>query len=124
MRSKLPRPCPKCKSEYGTIQISYFPRTKHKGSTRSYGNNLFSSWIIRIGHYDAESYKKAKKEYDDSITIDKTKLKKNLSTSQRKWCSFLSWIPYEMDWSSSQKPDKKFKSYVANNGWMVYRPYK
>ncbi len=123
MRRKLPRPCPKCKSEYGTIQIAYFPRSKRKGAKRSYGNPSLSSWIIRIGHYDAESYKKAKKEYDDSIEIDKTKLKKKISTAQRKWCSFLSWIPYDMNWTTGVKPNSKFKNYVINNGWKVYHRF-
>jgi len=123
MIRKLPRPCPKCSKEYGTIQIAYFPNSKRKGSKRSYGNRFLSRWIIRIGHYDSESYKKAKKNYRDSILIDKTALRKKISTSQRKWCSFLSWIPYDLDWTSNMKPNAKFKNYVIKHGWRIYHPF-
>ena len=123
MRAKLPRPCPKCSKEYGTIQIVHFPRSKHKDYDRSYSNFAFNSWIIRIGHYDSESYKKAKKDYTDSILLDKTALRKKISTSQRKWCSFLSWIPYDMEWPSNMKPNVKFKNYVIKHGWRIYHSF-
>ena len=127
IRRRLPRPCPKCGKEYGTIQIVYFPKSRHKGKKRGYKNN--DSWIVRIGHYDSLSYKKAKKAYEDSIELDKTQLRKDLSTSQRKWCSFLSNVPnvlHDWEWQGDasfyEKPDKKFLDYVSNNGWRIYQP--
>jgi len=84
--NKLLDPCPICKKETGTIQLLYSKE----------------QIIVRIGHYDSKGYKEAKKEYDDSlkttakdIILKKKsgkleKIWKNMSTKQRKWCSFRS----------------------------------
>ena len=113
----LPRPCPKCGKSNGTIQLSYFRYSKRK--KRHYFNK--DSWIIRIGHYDSESYKKARKEYNDSILVDRDELKRKISTSQRKWCSFLSKVPQEME-LKTLKPNQRFLNYVASYGWRRYVP--
>ena len=115
----LPRPCPMCDKKNGTIQLSYFRYSKRKNAKRHYVNH--DSWIIRIGHYDSESYKKARKEYDDSILLDKEQLRKNISTSQRKWCSFLSRVPLELD-LKTLKPNRRFLNYIVSYGWKRYVP--
>jgi len=84
--NKLPKPCPKCNNSNGTVQLLY---SKEKIT-------------VRIGHYDSEGYKEAKKEYVDSlkttpenINLEQESgkfegLKKKIRTKQRKWCSFRS----------------------------------
>ncbi len=108
-RRKLPHPCPKCRSEFGTVQIVLFHlRRKFKKkisrydawNRRSKYKNISHKWnggrenvVFRIGHYDSTSYAKTKKENDEpyNFQTDETK-KKKLRTSQRRWCSFRSEI--------------------------------
>ncbi len=83
----LPLPCPICLSPNGTIQL------------------LFSGTddvIVRIGHYDSEGYKKAKKEHEKLLKPSKEniklqeesglleKSKRRIRTKEREWCSFRS----------------------------------
>jgi len=82
----LPLPCPICDSPHGTIQLAFSK----------------DEIIVRIGHYDSKGYKEAKREYEDSLkTTSKDiilkkksgkleKIWKNMSTKQRKWCTFRS----------------------------------
>jgi len=58
-RKPLPRPCPKCGKNYGTIQIVIFS---------DYKQNV----ICRIGHYDADGYRKIKKINKLKNLIQKT----------------------------------------------------
>ena len=58
----LPKPCPICKRENGTVQLMVFP-------------NARSNFVCRIGHYVAEEYKlpKDKKKWSDIDTMDLAK---------------------------------------------------
>jgi len=81
-RKPLPQPCPKCGKNYGTMQIVIF--------SNDYKENV----TCRIGHYNAEGYKKIKlinklnkinwinKKNPDKI------FQKAIRKKQRKWCSF------------------------------------
>jgi len=77
-RKPLPRPCPKCGKNYGTIQIVIFS---------DYKQNV----ICRIGHYDADGYRKIKKinklKKLDPENHDNN-FQKDVRIKQRKWCSF------------------------------------
>ena len=77
-RKSLPRPCPKCGKSYGTIQIVIF---------FDYNRNV----ICRIGHYDADGYRKIKKinklKRLDPKNHDNN-FQKDVRIKQRKWCSF------------------------------------
>jgi len=84
-RKPLPRPCPKCGKHYGTMQITIF------------ANDWKENVTCRIGHYDAEGYKKIKKiNKINQITEIRQVNEKNsdkifqkaLRKKQRKWCSF------------------------------------
>ena len=71
----LPKPCPICKRENGTVQLTVFP-------------NARSNFVCRIGHYVAEEYKlpKDKKKWSDIDTIDLAKRKD--SVRGKIWHSF------------------------------------
>jgi len=102
-RKLLPRPCPKCGSSFGTIQIVYLPavRTKIikkideearkviKKSVKISGSSR--GFVIRIGHYVPEHYEEVKKSNDNPFNYaSEEDKKKRLRTSQRRWCSFRS----------------------------------
>ena len=79
----LPLPCPKCGELYGTMQIMIF------------ANDWKENVICRIGHYNAEGYKKIKKIYKinqitkiDKINDKSLEKQRALRKKQRKWCSF------------------------------------
>ena len=105
-RKKLPHPCPKCGSSFGTVQIVFFHlRRKVEPSRSRYDawnkhpkpthrwNGSYDNGVFRIGHYDSTSYAKTKKENKklDNLQTDEVKNKK-LRTSQKRWCSFRSQI--------------------------------
>jgi len=148
-RRKLPHPCPKCKSPYGTVQIVFFshmrkvkhrisrydawnrrPKPKHRRNGSNDDNGVF-----RIGHYDPISYAKTKKEnnkpYDGQT--EETK-KKKLRTSQRRWCSFRSEILNErkfwgLDAHYLDKPKNlpfyyDIQDEVYENGWQMIKQKK
>jgi len=74
----LPRPCPKCGRENGTIQLVYF-------STRR------SGIVCRIGHYSKKRYKASiekSKEYGRDINPEE--MQREIASSKRVWCSFRS----------------------------------
>jgi len=125
-RKLLPRPCPKCGSSYGTIQLVYFPRGKDE-------------FLFRVGHYVPEYYEEVKKENDSPFNYASEEEKKErLKLSERVWCSFRS-DHLEFDnlfdgnlnlmllYSEETKPVTKQMSNtlwikVANEGWKVKRP--
>ena len=59
-RRLLPKPCPICGKDNGTVQIIIFSTSK--------------SVICRIGHYDSETYLKSQKERE--------------KRRRKKWCNF------------------------------------
>jgi len=71
----LPRPCPKCDSDFGTVVII----DTHKGLR------------VRIGHYNKSARKKAVKK---GLTVleknEGKKLETKIKNSERKWCTFTS----------------------------------
>jgi len=84
-RKLLPLPCPKCGEDFGTIQIVIF------------ANDYHENVICRIGHYDAEGYKKIKNinkinQINEIRKINDKSLEKlfqkDVRKKQRKWCSF------------------------------------
>jgi len=90
----LPKPCPKCDSDFGTVVII----DTHRGLK------------IRIGHYAKNARKKVVKEGltpleknedvkytdkihklvlgDDALKTNTEKLKTKIKNSERKWCTF------------------------------------
>ena len=80
-RNPLPKPCPKCQNNYGTIQLQYFRKSR---SSRI-------QFVIRIGHYNSKGYQDIKRKtsnlnYSSIRTEDQ--LKKEIRTKQRRWCTF------------------------------------
>ncbi len=78
-RKPLPRPCPKCGKSYGTMQIIIF--------VNKYKENV----VCRIGHYDAEGYKKINKiNKIKKVNLENIdyNFQKDVRAKQRKWCSF------------------------------------
>lgn len=124
-RKLLPRPCPKCGSGYGTIQLVYFPSGK-------------AEFLFRVGHYIPEYYEKVKKENDNPLNHDSEgEKKKKLKASQRVWCSFRSKhlefdelfggnLDLMLVYSEETEPvTKKMSSVlwdkVSNEGWKIKR---
>ncbi len=85
--NNLPLPCPICDKPNGTIQLLFTGK---------------DDVIIRIGHYDSDGYKEAKKEHEKLLKTSKENIKlqeesglleksKGINrTKQRRWCSFRS----------------------------------
>ena len=145
---KLPQPCPKCGSLYGTVQVVFFNQMRKvknqisrydawnrrpKPTHRRNGNHVGANAVFRIGHYDSELYKKTKKENNEFFNFQSEETKKQkLRTSQRRWCSFRSEI----------LSDIKFRAYdfisqtmnlplyddvwdeVYNDGWQMIQKKK
>jgi len=99
-RNPLPRDCPKCGMKYGTVQMVFFagrkkPKKSVRGKIREKDERYRprSKAVIRIGHYDSGGYFEAKKEnanvFNDDSEEDKDR---KLRTSQRRWCSFRSFV--------------------------------
>ncbi len=77
-RSLLPRPCPICGKSYGTMQVIIF---------LDYRENV----TCRIGHYDAEAYKKIKKIHKTQMlnpANSNDHFQQEIRIMQRHWCSF------------------------------------
>jgi len=77
-RKLLPKPCPKCGSPYGTVQLVFFPSGKNE-------------FLFRIGHYVPEHYSEVKQENENTFNYASEEEKKEkLKLSERLWCSFRS----------------------------------
>jgi len=145
-RKKLPQPCPKCGSLYGTVQMVFFnQRRKVKKKISRYDawnrrpkpthrwNGSYDNAVFRIGHYDSELYKKTKKENNEFFNFQSEETKKQkLRTSQRRWCSFRSYIFYDLKFgrlnNASQTMNLPFYdeiwAEVYHDGWKMIQKKK
>lgn len=142
-RNELPRPCPKCGSYFGTVQIVFFHgmrKVKKQESRYEAWNNLtrpthrhsggHDNAVFRIGHYDSKLYKKTKVENNKSHNFESEEIKKKkLRTSQRRWCSFRSDILEDSKFSKLRWISKTFTfpffddvwTEVYDNGWQMIK---
>lgn len=84
----LPRSCPKCDSDFGTVVII----DTHNGLK------------VRIGHYDKSARKKAVKK-----ELTETKIK----NSERKWCTFTSLTNWMYDLNSELRTPLTKREYFG-----------
>jgi len=128
----LPKPCPECGLNYGSLRIGIF-----SGRSKT-------SVLIRVKHYNPFGYAEIKRKSKGSIIQDKNKLKKEFMKKQQKWCSVridkkfaLKYEPrvefyfdeieevdtfrkiIHLDW----KPGKKFLNAVKKYGWNDFPKY-
>jgi len=136
-RNILPRECPKCRMNYGTVQMVFFagrkkPKKTNRGRIRKKEEryHVSDNAVIRIGHYSSKGYDEAKKE-NISISNDKSEEDndRNLRSSQRKWCSFRSEVLDDyaflrvsrvIDQTVSKPISAKVWNRVIEVGWRTY----
>jgi len=116
--NNLLKPCPKCNKSHGTVQLLYSKE----------------EITVRIGHYDSEGYKEAKKEHINSLKTTPENinlqqesgklegLKKKIRTKQRKWCSFRSNNPFilGLEYTETKSIDESIVKYFQ--GLSPYTP--
>jgi len=75
-RNFLPKPCPECPLDYGSLRIGVFV------------GRIMVSILVRIKHYNPVGYAHTKKQIEENtISKDKKEQTLELMKSQQKWCS-------------------------------------
>lgn len=94
-RTILPKLCPECGSDHGSIRMSILtgtriPTSRRKGRGKEIRRGGDTVILVRIKHYNAAAYSSVKNLMKSKIGSDANneKLKKELYKKQQKWCSF------------------------------------
>jgi len=113
-RKSLPRPCPICKRDNGTIQLAL----------------TYRGIIVRIGHYSSK-LRNSVRSLSKLQFAEKEKMEKRMKGAERKWCSFRSDATYVIErgltsgfvsWNdppSSFRPPIVFINEVHRYGWQL-----